>query len=74
MLKVVQENNESNRDEPNGAGVSLLDEIVRDGAGKCSPLPWPLRSPRSSMPTPTRLMRTGTGWWSATAPTRPVKL
>ena len=32
MLKVVQENNESNRDEPNGAGVSLLDEIVRDGA------------------------------------------
>ncbi len=32
MLKVVQENNESNRDEPNGVGVSLLDEIVRDGA------------------------------------------
>ena len=32
MLKVVQENNESNRDEPDGAGVSLLDEIVRDGA------------------------------------------
>jgi len=32
MLKVVQENNESNHDEPNGAGVSLLDEIVRDGA------------------------------------------
>ena len=32
MLKVVQENNESNRDEPASAGVSLLDEIVRDGA------------------------------------------
>ena len=32
MLKVVQENNESNHDEPNVAGVSLLDEIVRDGA------------------------------------------
>ena len=32
MLKVVQEYNESNHDEPNGAGVSLLDEIVRDGA------------------------------------------
>ena len=32
MLKVVQENNESNHDEPNGTGVSLLDEIVRDGA------------------------------------------
>ena len=32
MLKVVQENNESNNDEPNKAGVSLLDEIVRDGA------------------------------------------
>src|SRR5680860_307603 len=32
MLKVVEENNESNHDEPNGAGVSLLDEIVRDGA------------------------------------------
>lgn len=32
MLKVVQEDNESNRDEPASAGVSLLDEIVRDGA------------------------------------------
>lgn len=32
MLKVVQEYNESNHDEPNGAGVALLDEIVRDGA------------------------------------------
>ena len=32
MLTVVQENNESNHDEPNGAGISLLDEIVRDGA------------------------------------------
>ena len=32
MLTVVQENNEANNDEPNGAGVSLLDEIVRDGA------------------------------------------
>ena len=32
MLKVVQENNQSNHDEPNGARVSLLDEIVRDGA------------------------------------------
>ena len=32
MLKVVQENDESNNDEPNKAGVSLLDEIVRDGA------------------------------------------
>ena len=32
MRKIVQENNESNHDEPNGAGVSLLDEIVRDGA------------------------------------------
>ena len=32
MLKVVQENIESNHDEPNGAVVSLLDEIVRDGA------------------------------------------
>ena len=32
MLKVAQENNESNNDEPNKAGVSLLDEIVRDGA------------------------------------------
>lgn len=32
MLKVAQENIESNRDEPNGVGVSLLDEIVRDGA------------------------------------------
>jgi putative transposase len=32
MLKVVQENNESNHDERAAAGVSLLDEIVRDGA------------------------------------------
>jgi len=32
VLKVVQENNQSNHDEPNGARVSLLDEIVRDGA------------------------------------------
>jgi len=31
MLKVVQEGNESNRDEPAGGGASLLDEIVRDG-------------------------------------------
>ena len=32
MLKVVQDNNESNHDEPNTSGGSLLDEIVRDGA------------------------------------------
>ena len=69
MLTVVQENNEANNDEPNGAGVSLLDEIVRDGARHF----W-LRLLRSSMPIRVRLMRTGTGWWSATAPTRPVRL
>jgi putative transposase len=32
MLKVVQENNDSNYDERAAAGGSLLDEIVRDGA------------------------------------------
>jgi putative transposase len=32
VLKVVQENNESNHEEPTASGGSLLDEIVRDGA------------------------------------------
>jgi putative transposase len=32
VLKVVQDNNESNHEEPNAGGGSLLDEIVRDGA------------------------------------------
>jgi len=32
MFKVVQENNESNHVGPNGVEISLLDEIVRDGA------------------------------------------
>ena len=32
MLKIVQENNESNDDTASTDGASLLDEIVRDGA------------------------------------------
>jgi putative transposase len=32
VLKIVQDNNEPNHDEPNASGGSLLDEIVRDGA------------------------------------------
>jgi putative transposase len=32
VLKLVQDNHESNHEEPNAGGGSLLDEIVRDGA------------------------------------------
>lgn len=32
MVKMLQENDESNHDEPDAGGASLLDGIVRDGA------------------------------------------
>ena len=75
MLKVVQENNESNNDGPNKARVSLLDEIVRDGAKQTLTaallveVALPAACPRLRRP-PTVPLGSRLAWLSRCTPTR----
>lgn len=71
MLKVVQENTESNVDATVHGG-SLLDEIVRDGArqmlaARCRPVAAYVERFAG------RSTSTVTGWWSATGTTLRVR-
>ena len=67
MLKVVQD-----PAEPNSAGGSLLDEIVRDGARQmlAAALQAEVAAYRRRPPWRGRRRRVA-GWWSATASTQP---
>src|SRR5699024_5532119 len=55
MVKVAHDANTANNDGGTGkAGRSVLDEIAREGPGRCSPQPYTPRSPTTSRPLPAR--------------------
>ena len=71
MLTVVHDENEANQHSPAAVGGSMLDELAREGARAMLAAALQAEVAATSTCTPTRSTSTVTGWWSATAPTRP---